>query len=251
MNSNDINMFGDIICDTLPSGTDTQHEPPKVVEREKPTDVFTKPELFGDEFFIDVPTTDEHEMYKMDTVCNTIPKIDVVPCDKYIIIEGNREYVVYVSDDDINQYPTIPLLIRNNQFGVLNDMQMNTNNIYKINVMYLKKFIYNVLSDICAIHPMLYVNFVRKSMNVNTKIVFDQYELLKLNTWVSQLYKEHVKLVSLYCNCEVSFDADDMHCKHIYHTGKTLTECIFEQDYYIAYVICCEILDYARRHICE
>lgn len=141
---------------------------------------------------------------------NTIPKIKIKDETPLYTMEHHAMYLTYIPNDS----EKLTNLFLNDDIAFLNKFY----GIYKINEYNIKIFIDEVLAtESKYVYPTVFVNFVKKELNTDKRITFDDNELLKLRVWSNQLRMIHKPSTS------ISLD-----------------------EIYIAYKICCEMLNYAQ-----
>ena len=143
---------------------------------------------------------------------NTVPKILVSNDAPLYVNINDKACLMFVDKNN----PELMNLLNEKNISVLNEKYK----LYIINESYLHSFIVNILNtDGKFVYPLVFVNFVKNSLQTNKKISFDRNELLKLRVWANQLRNEHGFV-------------------------KKRQSRFTYRELFIAYTICCEMLHY-------
>lgn len=116
---------------------------------------------------------------------NVVSKIEIDPTSSPLYINnGNKTFILFI--DKTN--PSLMKLLHNHDIHTLNEQHK----IFLINEVFLHSLITNILkTDGKFVYPLVFVNFIKSSLQTNKKIVFEPDMMLRLRVWANQLRNEH------------------------------------------------------------
>ena len=158
---------------------------------------------------------------------------DIIDNDQHFIINRIPK-IQYEEFENYSKDPNTLLLIPNSSYEIISpfirDMKFINENyhLFYISIHNLTVLINEIIkTDGKYAYPLIFVNFIKHSLNVKTKINFNQEMLLYLRIWSNQIR-------------EIGVKSSLSHYSINNNSTKIIT--------YIGYKICCELIYYYKNH---